>query len=36
VIDGVHDEELQEMAQTDLLGLVCSMYDGEKPIECSA
>ena len=34
VIDGVHDEQLQDLAQTDLLKFVCEMYSGEKPEAC--
>jgi interferon gamma-inducible protein 30 len=34
LIDGVHDEELQELAQTDLLKFVCELYNGEQPEEC--
>jgi len=36
VVNGEHTDELQEKAQRDLVGLVCSMYQGKKPAECSS
>jgi len=35
VVNGEHTDDLQEKAQTDLLGLVCTLYQGQKPAECS-
>ncbi|XP_064031312.1 gamma-interferon-inducible lysosomal thiol reductase [Pogoniulus pusillus] len=34
VINGKHTEELQEQAQASLLGLICRLYQGEKPKAC--
>ncbi|KAM6235981.1 gamma-interferon-inducible lysosomal thiol reductase isoform 1-T2 [Porphyrio hochstetteri] len=34
VINGKHTDELQAQAQVSLLGLVCSLYQGEKPEAC--
>ncbi|KAM6041589.1 gamma-interferon-inducible lysosomal thiol reductase [Chlamydotis macqueenii] len=34
LINGKHTEELQEQAQTSLLGLICRLYQGEKPKSC--
>jgi len=34
VVDGKHTDELQEAAQTNLVGLVCSLYQGQKPTVC--
>jgi len=35
VVNGEHTDELQEKAQSDLLGLVCSLYQGPQPAECN-
>merc|ERR1719513_455165 len=35
VVNGEHTDELQEKAQSDLLGLVCSLYQGAQPAECN-
>ncbi|XP_030322181.1 gamma-interferon-inducible lysosomal thiol reductase isoform X2 [Calypte anna] len=34
LINGKHTEELQAQAQTSLLGLLCHLYQGEKPEAC--
>ncbi|NWS12918.1 GILT reductase, partial [Pachyramphus minor] len=34
VINGKHTDELQAQAEASLLGLVCSLYQGEKPEAC--
>eukprot|EP00090_Calanus_glacialis_P005123 TRINITY_DN1393_c0_g1_i4.p1 TRINITY_DN1393_c0_g1~~TRINITY_DN1393_c0_g1_i4.p1 ORF type:complete len:242 (-),score=65.48 TRINITY_DN1393_c0_g1_i4:299-1024(-) len=35
VINGEHTDELQNEAQTNLVALVCKLYKGESPAECS-
>jgi len=34
-VNNVHDDQMQNDAQTDLLKFVCQQYNGEKPAECS-
>ncbi|XP_075300264.1 gamma-interferon-inducible lysosomal thiol reductase [Opisthocomus hoazin] len=34
VVNGKHTDELQEQAEASLLGLICSLYQGEKPKAC--
>jgi len=35
-INGVHTADIQQRATTDLLGLICETYKGEKPAACSS
>ncbi|NXW91796.1 GILT reductase, partial [Alopecoenas beccarii] len=34
LVNGKHTDELQEQAQASLLGLICQLYQGEKPEAC--
>ncbi|XP_065714511.1 gamma-interferon-inducible lysosomal thiol reductase [Patagioenas fasciata] len=34
LVNGKHTDELQEQAQASLLGLICRLYQGEKPKAC--
>eukprot|EP00088_Acartia_fossae_P022310 TRINITY_DN23550_c0_g1_i1.p1 TRINITY_DN23550_c0_g1~~TRINITY_DN23550_c0_g1_i1.p1 ORF type:complete len:230 (-),score=26.19 TRINITY_DN23550_c0_g1_i1:51-740(-) len=34
VVNDVHNNDIQEAAMKDLIGLVCSLYKGEKPAQC--
>ncbi|NXH15738.1 GILT reductase, partial [Bucco capensis] len=34
LVNGKHTEELQDQAQTSLLGLICRLYQGKKPEAC--
>merc|ERR550519_327810 len=36
VVQGKHTEELETEAMRDLVGLVCGLYQGKKPAQCSA
>ena len=35
VVNGSHTKVIQWRAEQDLLGLVCSLYQGQKPRNCS-
>jgi len=35
VVDGEHTEDMEKQAMGDLVGLVCGMYKGSKPPQCS-
>ncbi|XP_030365429.1 gamma-interferon-inducible lysosomal thiol reductase [Strigops habroptila] len=36
VVNGKHTDELQAQAETSLLGLICRLYQGEKPEACGS
>ncbi|KAM4657658.1 gamma-interferon-inducible lysosomal thiol reductase [Amazona ochrocephala] len=36
VVNGKHTDELQAQAEASLLGLICSLYQGEKPEACGS